>query len=383
MSRQNEQMLGPITIFFCGDMMTGRGIDQILPHPSNPVLYEPYMKSALGYVELASKATGFIPRPVDFTYVWGEALDELVKAAPDARIVNIETAITKSEDPLDKGINYRMNPENLPCLEAGGVDCCCLANNHVLDWGPLGLLDTIFNLQRAGIKHAGAGSSIEEAQASAVLELSGRRRVIIISFGDKTSGIPSGWAALPEKPGVNLLENLSQATIRRIAKMVQQVKSVGDVIIVSIHWGANWDFSIPREQRNFAHRLIDEAGIDVIYGHSSHHIKGIEVYRKKLILYGCGDFLNDYEGIEGYQDFRSDLGLMYFARIDAGTGALLSLLMTPTKIRHFRVTKAAGADALWLKGIANRECRKLGTSVDLTNEGKLALRWENDAVAIS
>ncbi|MBI5581420.1 MAG: CapA family protein [Deltaproteobacteria bacterium] len=367
-------MPGAVTIFLCGDLMTGRGIDQILPHPSNPVLYEPYLKNALGYVELAEKATGFIPRPADFTYIWGDALDELVKAAPDARIVNLETAITKSEDHPDKGINYRMNPENLPCLAAGGVDCCCLANNHILDWGPRGLLDTIDNLRGAAIKHAGAGACMEEAQAPAILEFGSRGRVIAFSFGDKTSGIPLGWAASPENPGVNLLEGLSQETIRRIEKMVQQVKRAGDVIIVSIHWGSNWDFSISREQRNFAHRLIDEAGVDVIHGHSSHHIKGIEVYNEKLIIYGCGDFLNDYEGIEGYQYFRGDLGLMYFATIDARSGALLSLQMTPTRIRHFRVTRATGADALWLKSIANRECRKLGTSVDFADEGKLALR---------
>jgi poly-gamma-glutamate capsule biosynthesis protein CapA/YwtB (metallophosphatase superfamily) len=77
MPGSSEHTRGPITMFFCGDLMTGRGIDQILPHPSDPVLYEPFMKSALGYVELAKKATGETPRPVDYGYIWGDALDEL------------------------------------------------------------------------------------------------------------------------------------------------------------------------------------------------------------------------------------------------------------------------------------------------------------------
>ena len=356
--------------------MTGRGIDQILPHPGDPILYEPFMKSALGYVELAEKATGAIPRSVDFGYIWGSALDELRSIAPDARIINIETAITKSEDHLDKGINYRMNPENVPCLTAGGVNCGCLANNHVLDWGVHGLSDTIDSLRKSGIKHAGAGLNIEEAQTPAVLELNGRGRLIIYSFGVTTSGIPLSWAATHKRPGVYLLNDLSKEAIRQIEALVLKVKRTGDVVIASIHWGANWDYSISHEQRDFAHRLIDDAGVDLIYGHSSHHIKGIEVYRNKLILYGCGDFLNDYEGIKGYQGFRGDLGLMYFACIDVKSNELLSLQMTPTMIRHFRVGRASSVDSLWLNSVANRECRKLGTNVDLTAERRLALRWK-------
>ena len=65
-------------------------------------------------------------------------------------------------------------------------------------------------------------------------------------------------------------------------------------------------------QSQLAHSLLDEAGVDVIHGHSSHHVKGIEVYKGKAILYGCGDFLTDYEGIQGYEEFRDDLVLMYF-----------------------------------------------------------------------
>ncbi|UCH80070.1 MAG: CapA family protein, partial [Nitrospiraceae bacterium] len=72
----------------------------------------------------------------------------------------------------------------------------------------------------------------------------------------------------------------------------------------------------PSDQKEFARKLIDKAGIDIIHGHSSHHVKGIEIYNEKLIIYGCGDFLNDYEGIRGYENFRDDLGLMYFVIVD-------------------------------------------------------------------
>jgi poly-gamma-glutamate capsule biosynthesis protein CapA/YwtB (metallophosphatase superfamily) len=105
-----------------GDVMTGRGIDQILPYPSKPHLYEPYVRSALGYVEIVEQLKGPIARPVDFAYIWGETLGELERARPDARIINLETAVTVAEDAWPgKGIHYRMHPANAPVLSAAGI----------------------------------------------------------------------------------------------------------------------------------------------------------------------------------------------------------------------------------------------------------------------
>ena len=146
----------PIRLFLCGDVMTGRGVDQILPYPCDPRLHEPYMDSAIDYVRLAEQAVGPIPRAVDFSYVWGAALEELSHARPDARIINLETSVTRSDAWLDKGINYRMSPENAACLRAAGVDCCVLANNHVLDWGRAGLRRNPGHARRAGDQDGGS-----------------------------------------------------------------------------------------------------------------------------------------------------------------------------------------------------------------------------------
>src|SRR3974390_3167540 len=102
----------PVRIFLCGDVMTGCGIDQVLLHPCDPVLYESYARSAMHYVELAEDANGAIPRQADPSYVWGAALDALYRARPDARIINLETTITRGGTPAPKGINYRMSLEN-------------------------------------------------------------------------------------------------------------------------------------------------------------------------------------------------------------------------------------------------------------------------------
>ncbi len=140
----NSKRTDLITLFLCGDVMTGRGIDQIMPHSSDPVLHEPYVKDARRYVELTERISGPIPRAVDPSYIWGDALDELKRAEPDLRIINLETSITGSDDYWKgKEVLYRMHPENIDCLTRAGIDACSLANNHVLDWGYAGLQETL------------------------------------------------------------------------------------------------------------------------------------------------------------------------------------------------------------------------------------------------
>ncbi|MGA1876365.1 MAG: CapA family protein, partial [bacterium] len=114
--------------------------------------------------------------------------------------------------------------------------------------------------------------------------------------------------------------------------------------------------------------------VDLIHGHSSHHVLGLEVYKDKLILYGCGDFLNDYEGIPGYESFRSDVSLMYFPRVNPLNGKLFSLHLTPTRTKNFRVNRASRKDALWLRDMLNREGKKLGTEVEIHKDNTMALR---------
>ncbi|OGW08617.1 MAG: poly-gamma-glutamate biosynthesis protein [Nitrospinae bacterium RIFCSPLOWO2_12_39_16] len=361
----------------CGDVMTGRGIDQVLPHPGDPLIHEPYMKSARGYVEIAEKANGQIQKPVSFSYIWGDAIKELERVAPDVRIINLETSVTKSNDFWEsKEIHYRMHPENIPTIKAAKIDYCSLANNHVLDWEYSGLTETLETLKKANIKSGGAGENLIEAEIPAVIEVEGKGRVIVFSYGAETSGIPFNWAALKDKAGVNLLKDLSDKTVRQIKKKIWKVKKEGDIVVASIHWGGNWGFHIPPEQIEFAHMLIDDAAVDIIHGHSSHHVKGIEVYKDKPIIYGCGDFINDYEGIGSYEDFRDDLTLMYFVSMDLSTGKLVHLQMTPMQIKQFKVNRASRADSLWLRDTLNREGKEFGTRVELNRDNILMLQWD-------
>ena len=199
--------------------MCGRGIDQVLAYPCSPELYENYLRSAEDYVALAEQANGRIPRRNGPSYIWGVALDEFARMRPNARIVNLETAVTRSNDHADKGINYRISAENAGCLAAAKIDCCALANNHVLDWGQAGLLDTLATLERLNIKAAGAGKSAGEARAPAVLSLAGTR-LLVFSYGAASSGVPPEWGATEKRPGVNLINGLS---IRDAAKIAEEI----------------------------------------------------------------------------------------------------------------------------------------------------------------
>jgi len=378
-SKKQEKEESFITLFLAGDVMTGRGIDQILPYPGDPTIHEPYLKSAKKYVEIAEEANGPFAAPVGFPYIWGDALAELERAAPDVRIINLETSITGSDDFwADKEIHYRMNPKNIACLTAAKIDFCSLANNHILDWGYTGLTETLEALRKAKVKFAGAGRNLEEAGAAAVMEVHGKGRVILFSFGAGSSGIPLEWGALENKAGVNLLPDLSLKTIQSIKEKVRAVKREKDIVVASIHWGRNWGYEVSPGQISFAHGLIEEAGVDLIHGHSSHHVKEVEVYRGRLILYGCGDFLNDYEGISGYEAYRSDLTLMYFARLDSSTGKLVLLRMAPMQMKNFRLSQASQDDGRWLGEVLNREGKKFGTRVILDENGALRAMWEEN-----
>ncbi|MDH6124732.1 CapA family protein [Kitasatospora sp. GP82] len=364
----------PVRLFLCGDVMLGRGVDQILPHPGDPRLREPYLRDARAYVESAEAVNGPIPRPVDFSWPWGEALQLLDEAAPEVRVLNLETSVTRSDDfAPGKDIHYRMTPDNLPCLAAARPDACALANNHVLDFGHLGFVETLGALARAGLQAVGAGWDASAARQPAIVAVDGGRRVLVFAFGTSSSGIPQTWAAAENRAGVDFVSEASEADAAEVCDRVRQVKRSGDVVIASIHWGSNWGYTISRAQIRFAHALID-GGVDVVHGHSSHHPRPIEVYRGKLILYGCGDFIDDYEGIPGYEQYRDDLRLLYFVTVEPDTGKLVGARMAPVQARQMRLGHASREDSEQVREVLDRISRGFGSRIDLGPDGVLSLR---------
>jgi poly-gamma-glutamate capsule biosynthesis protein CapA/YwtB (metallophosphatase superfamily) len=361
-------------LILCGDVMLGRGVDQILAHPGDPTLRERSVRDARTYVSLAARVNGPITQPVDWSWPWGDALELFAQGDADARIINLETSITTSADfARGKGVHYRMHPANVGAVGVVRPDVCVLANNHVLDFGRRGLLETLDVLSASGLRAVGAGRSRGEAEAPALVPTprSGGR-VVVFAFGTPSSGIPPGWAAAGNRPGVNLIASLNDAAADELCRRAEEIRQPRDVVVVSAHWGSNWGYEVEGDQVRFAHRLID-GGIDVVFGHSSHHPRPIEVYSGKLILYGCGDLVDDYEGISGHERYRDELRLVFLPRLDPASGRLTELRLAPFRARQLRLHRASESEVEWLRTTLDEISRGFGSRIEQGAAGFLTL----------
>lgn len=384
--KQNMFTHNQVRIGFVGDVMIGRGIDAILPFSVDGTLHESYMKDAKGYVKLATRENGSLNESElaskGSSYIWGDVIDDL--RSLDALVINLETSLTTSNDwAKDKGINYRSHPNNVASLLLAGVDVATLANNHVLDWGKAGLKETVSTLQNAGINSCGAGNSIKDATKPTFFQIKGTDKsskhadsktqgetitAAVVAVGFPSAGVPLSWKAGKDKCGVNFEHEPSIAVAEKIVNNVNKNAAQDgyspDIVIVSLHWGSNWGWGTPSQWRTFAHHLID-SGVDFVVGHSSHHVKGMEIYKGKFISYGLGDFLNDYEGIvgQGYENFRNDLSCLYIPSFDLEKRQIVDVDIVPCKIKNLKVQRAKEvADISWLQNAFNREGLSLGTS---------------------
>ncbi len=365
-----------VRLFLCGDVMTGRGIDQALPYSVDPTLYESYVKDARDYVHLAERENGRIQKRLSYDYIWGDAMEIWKKLSPSVKIINLETSLTVHDQPWSgKGINYRMHPKNVEVLTAAGIDFCSLANNHTMDWERPGLTETIKTLKDSDIVFAGAGKNEKEAATPGILPFQ-QGRIIVLAYGDTSSGIPKSWSAQEQLSGINILPGEIETAVDMIRRQVAAIKKENDIVVFSVHWGGNWGYDIPPKHRILAHEIIDQAGVDIIHGHSSHHPMGIEVYHNKLIIYGAGDFINDYEGIGSHENYKGELTLMYFPEVNPVNGQLISMKLVPMEIKKFRLNHPSRSDALWLKGVLNEEGSQLGTLVKLNKDNTMELEWD-------
>jgi poly-gamma-glutamate synthesis protein (capsule biosynthesis protein) len=276
-----------------------------------------------------------------------------------------------------------MHPQNLQILKSGHIDAACLANNHIADFGTDGVVDTLRELKEADIKHAGAGMEIADAEAPAVMSLpttfgdgneDNNKRILLYSTSHISSGVPFHWKATPSRPGVHMTDLSSQSVDELRNCISKSRRASGDVVILSIHWGGNWGYNIDPAFTNYAHEVIDMAGVDVVFGHSSHHPQAVEIYKGKLIIYGAGDFINDYEGIrdsgttgEGMDMYRGDLALMYIVNIDATTGNLITLELVPRKIHNFRLQAPDEEECQWMCENLSAQYAKFGHQLECGN----------------
>jgi len=285
-------------------------------------------------------------------YPWGDALP-ILKGA-DCRICNLECVISSLGSPwamTPKAFHFRSDAKNVAVLTAAGIDAVSLANNHTLDFEYEAMFEMIALLDRAGIRHAGAGANLGEASRPARLEVGGVP-IGLIAFTDNEPR----WAATEDEPGIFYVPiDLGDTRTIELLDGVRQAKGEVDLLIVSAHWGPNWGYTPPPEHRSLARALV-EAGADVVFGHSCHVVRGIELYRGRPVLYGTGDFVDDYavDEIE-----RNDRSLIFGAEVERGQ--ITRLILYPTVIRRYQAQLAKGGEAKVIADTMERFCADLGT----------------------
>ena len=274
----------------------------------------------------------------------------------DAFLINLECAITSQlvrwHNGHYKPFHFRADPGAVETLRQGRVDFASLANNHIGDFGPDGILDTIAALDAAGIAHAGAGRDLGEARKPVVLDIHGFR-VAIVAFAD----YPESWAAT-DAPGLNYTPvSVIDEDFAPVADAIATARSMADAVICSIHWGPNMRERPTEEFRHFAHRVMD-AGATVFWGHSAHVVQGIEFRGEGVILYDTGDFVDDYAVDSA---LRNDLGALFVLRLRPG--GVTSVSLVPTRIEHMQVNPALGKDREWFLNRVEMLSRDMGSAV--------------------
>lgn len=331
-----------------GDNMLGRAIQLTLPYQTpgdenitDSQTAQDYLDDILPHPDIATIRE--LNR--DGSYLWGDLPFDLQE---DVRIINLEAAPTLSiynSDIPNKSIHYHVNIQNLPGLFSRFTRpyVLGLANNHSMDMGRAAFISETLPLLSSTV---GIGVNSISAHSPQVIG-----NIAIFAFGAECAGVPPDWQATPTTPGKAYLPPIVNETNVNLAFQIihsasQSVKD--ECIVVSIHWGPNWaqqnDGQIFRKM--LAHRLIDEAGVDIIHGHSSHHIRGIEIYKGKLILYGAGDFVNDYEQIPS--DYNS-AGALYVIDLDSVSHNVDALQLIPFEMRNLRCTIIA--DPVQIKSV--------------------------------
>jgi poly-gamma-glutamate synthesis protein (capsule biosynthesis protein) len=304
-----------VKLALAGDTMLGRSVGERLMHDPKHALFSP-----------------------DLLEVIAEA---------DLFVLNLECCISARGEPTPGRVfHFRAPPWAAETLAGIGVDCVTLANNHVLDFGPDALLDTLAHLDAAGIRAVGAGTDMELARSPVVLD-----GLAVVAFGDH----PVQYAATADRPGIAYADVLDGPP-HWLTTFPQ-----ADAILVSPHWGPNMTAE-PLDYVRAAADALLRAGATLVAGHSAHVFHGIA----PRVLYDLGDFVDDY-AVD--PKLRNDLGLLYVVDL-AGD----RLEAVPLKLEFTHTRLATGDDAAWIERRLTQASAAFGVEVTAA-DGRLVTLW--------
>lgn len=242
-----------------------------------------------------------------------------ILARADVTVGNLESNLSvRGTAKVNKDYLFRGDPRGIEGLSASGFDFLALGNNHVLDYGPDALSDTISILDDAGIGYAGAGMNKELAWKPAIRDVNGAR-VAFLSFSHI---LPPGFVAGDSRPGLAQGRN----NMGNVTAAIEAAKAECDYVLVSFHWGVEYEDNANAEQVRDARIAID-AGADMVLSHHPHVIQGIELYNGGLIAYSLGDFVFDH--------YSRKTGEAFVLNASLGPSGVSNIVCTPVYLDSF------------------------------------------------
>ena len=293
-----------------------------------------------------------------------------VLRSADVAVGNFEMPLTGRGEPKEKLLNIRAEPEVAEDLHMLGFDCLTVANNHSVDYGWVGLSDTMTALRGAGVQTIGAGPTLEEASRPAIIEANGRR-VGVVAF---SCLLPTGAAAAADRAGlcpihietsyeidsyyqmeepgdpsvVNIRTRVRDRDLAFAEQCVRRCRAEVDFLVVSIHWGYGSGELLADYQQPLGQALVD-AGADIVHGHHPHAVHAVEFYRGKALLYSLGTligqqvFLDASEQVKQLWSGMSPDGYVAQLQVDADNGYRLCAI--PTTLNADRLPEKATGQA--------------------------------------
>jgi poly-gamma-glutamate capsule biosynthesis protein CapA/YwtB (metallophosphatase superfamily) len=258
--------------------------------PAPPATGESITISAVGDISLARQV-------VDWMQAEGAAYPFALVAPyidSDIGFGNLEGAFTDRGEPWPKGYTFRTPPQFAPALIAGHIGVVTLANNHIMDYGAIGLTDTVAALDAAGVQHVGAGAEAAAAHTAVIVTVRGLRVAFLgyVLTPTESGGFSiTSWAAGPGTPGVAIGD---AATIRADVAAARQA---ADFVVVAVHAGDEYHTAPNATQRTLAQAAMD-AGADAYIGAHAHVVQPVERRGRQLIAWGLGNFVFDLDPVD-------------------------------------------------------------------------------------
>ena len=269
-------------------------------------------------VNAARTTTGGTVR-LDFRPLFARVRSEL--AGADLAICHLETPLSAGSGPVSYWPTFSAPPELAAALAAAGYDTCSTASNHSLDQGVAGVSSTLGALDRAGVRHVGTARSAAEAAAAAIYPVRGYRvGHLSYAFGFNGFHPPAGksWLA-------NVID------VPRILRDAHAIRAAGaQFVVVSLHWGTEYQAAPTAEQRSIARRLLAGPDIDLILGHHAHVVQPIEARNGKFVVYGMGNFLAKHAPCCNVPATRDGMIVRVVVAETGGRLAVRRLTFTPT-----------------------------------------------------